>query len=68
VTGESRLEGSELEETVGVVAVPGCGALARYFCFISSVVKWAPVLRIPEPVELSELALDSEEALRPPGR
>lgn len=30
-------------------------------------VKGAPVLRIPEPVELSELVLDSEDVLRPLG-
>lgn len=50
-----------------VLVVLVCGARDRYFCFISSVVKGAPVLRIPEPVELSELVLDSDEALRPPG-
>lgn len=46
-----------------VVVVPVAGALDKYFCFISSAVKGAPVLRIPEPVELSEPVLESEEAL-----
>lgn len=42
-----------------------CGDLDRNFCFISSVVKGAPVLRNPELPELSELAVDSDEAPRP---
>ena len=64
VTGESRLVACE---PVVVLVVLVCGARERYFCFTSSVVNVAPVLRMPEPVELSELVLDSEEALRPPG-
>lgn len=52
---------AEPEETVVVVLVDG--ALDRYFCFISSAVNGAPVLRIPEPAELSEPVLESEEAL-----
>jgi hypothetical protein len=48
-------------ETVVVVMVGG--ALDKYFCFISSAVKGAPVLRIPDPVELSEPVLESDEAL-----
>lgn len=48
-------------DTVVVVLVGG--ALDRYFCFISSAVKGAPVLRIPDPVELSEPVLESDEAL-----
>ena len=48
---------------VTVVVVLVAGALERYFCFISSAVKVAPVLRIPEPPELSEPVLESEEAL-----
>lgn len=39
------------------------GVLDRYFCFISSAVNGAPVLRIPDPVELSEPVLESDEAL-----
>lgn len=46
-----------------VVDVLVGGALDRYFCFISSVVNGAPVLRIPDPVELSEPVLESDEAL-----
>lgn len=46
-----------------VVVVPVGGARDRYFCFISSAVKGAPVLRIPEPAELSEPVLESDEAL-----
>lgn len=46
-----------------VVVVPVGGALDRYFCFISSAVNDAPVLRIPDPVELSEPVLESDEAL-----
>lgn len=49
------------EETVDVAFE--AGALDKYFCFISSAVKGAPVLRIPEPVELSEPVLESDEAL-----
>lgn len=49
------------DETVLVVVVGG--ALERYFCFISSAVNGAPVLRIPEPVELSEPVLESDDAL-----
>lgn len=45
------------------VVVPVGGALDRYFCFISSAVNGAPVLRIPDPVELSEPVLESDEAL-----
>lgn len=56
-----------LTTTVGaddrVVVVPVAGALDKYFCFISSAVNGAPVLRIPDPVELSEPVLESEEAL-----
>lgn len=51
------------ETVLLVVVVLVGGALARYFCFISSAVKGAPVLRIPEPVELSEPVLESDEAL-----
>lgn len=45
------------------------GALDRYFCFISSAVKVAPVVRTapPDPVELSDPVLESEEALLPVG-
>lgn len=39
------------------------GALDKYFCFISSAVNGAPVLRIPDPPELSEPVLESDEAL-----
>lgn len=46
-----------------VVVVLVGGALDKYFCFISSAVKDAPVLRIPDPVELSEPVLESDEAL-----
>jgi len=46
-----------------VVVVLVGGALDRYFCFISSAVNGAPVLRIPDPVELSEPVLESDEAL-----
>ena len=48
-------------ETVDVVFE--VGALDKYFCFISSVVNDAPVLRIPDPPELSEPVLESDEAL-----
>lgn len=45
------------------VVVFDAGALAKYFCFISSAVNGAPVLRIPDPPELSEPVLESDEAL-----
>jgi len=46
-----------------VVVVLVGGALDRYFCFISSAVNGAPVLRIPDPPELSDPVLESDEAL-----
>lgn len=60
--------------SLGVGGVPLCGgetvdvafdagALDKYFCFISSAVNGAPVLRIPDPPELSEPVLESDEAL-----
>lgn len=55
------LAGWLLEDSV--VVVPVAGARDKYFCFISSAVNGAPVLRIPEPVELSDPVLESEEAL-----
>lgn len=57
-----RLPGPE--ETVVVVLVGG--ALDKYFCFISSAVNGAPVLLIPEPLELSEPVLESDDALLVP--
>lgn len=63
-----------LDDSLGVVEVTAGtddtavgvlvgGVLDRYFCFISSVENGAPVLRIPDPVELSEPVLESDEAL-----
>lgn len=46
-----------------VVVVFEAGALDKYFCFISSALNGAPVLRIPDPPELSEPVLESDEAL-----
>lgn len=48
---------------VVVVVAFDAGALDKYFCFISSAVNGAPVLRIPDPPELSEPVLESDEAL-----
>lgn len=63
-----------LAVSLGVGGVPLCGdetvdvaleagALDKYFCFISSAVNGAPVLRIPDPAELSDPVLESDEAL-----
>lgn len=66
--------GEALAVSLAVGGVPLCGdeivdvafdvgALDKYFCFISSAVNGAPVLRIPDPPELSEPVLESDEAL-----
>lgn len=62
LVGEVGTTGVE-DAVVLVVVVLAGGALDKYFCFISSVVKGAPVLRIPDPAELSEPVLESDEAL-----
>lgn len=61
---DSRLEDVVIPGPADTVVVVGvAGALERYFCFISSAVNGAPVLRIPEPAELSEPVLESDDAL-----